>query len=216
MANQPNLDDYVDVAERLVEFRTKHPEGSLQQVDVQFIDFAGASWVIYTAAAYRGPEDLRPGHGTAWEPVPGKTPFTRDSELQNAETAAWGRAIMAALAADARRGGIASRQEVQNARARDEQAERDAAAANEPMSAKSRAYMFVLFSKKGPTDREEQLAGIRSITGFDYQSRGDLTEGHCQAVIAVLEARPDLAKQEQPEPDPTDGNDPWFGKGEQS
>lgn len=105
--------DYNDVASRIADFRTKHPEGSLQQVDLQFIDFAGASWVVYTAAAFRSPDDLKPGTGTAWEPVPGKTNFTRDSELQNAETAAWGRAIVAVLAADAKKG-VASAEEVRN------------------------------------------------------------------------------------------------------
>jgi hypothetical protein len=108
--------DYIDVAARIVEFRTKHPEGSLQQVALDFKEVAGKWWVIYTAAAYRAPDDERPGIGTAWEPVPGKTNFTRDSELQNAETAAWGRAIVAALAADTKRG-IASAQEVRNRRA---------------------------------------------------------------------------------------------------
>lgn len=108
-----NLDDYKTVPERIGEFRDKYPEGSLQQVDLQFVEVAGASWVVYTAAAYRTPFDERPGHGTAWEPVPGKTQFTRDSELQNAETAAWGRAIVAALAADVQKG-VASREEVRN------------------------------------------------------------------------------------------------------
>ena len=108
--------DYIDVAARIVEFRTKHPEGSLQQVTLDFREVAGKWWVIYTAAAYRAPDDARPGIGTAWEPVPGKTNFTRDSELQNAETAAWGRAIVAALAADTKRG-IASSEEVRNRRA---------------------------------------------------------------------------------------------------
>jgi hypothetical protein len=105
--------DYIDVATRIVEFRTKFPGGSLQQVDLQFVDFGAKSWVVYTAAAYRTPDDERPGHGTAWEPVPGKTNFTRDSELQNAETAAWGRAIVAALAADTKKG-VASAEEVRN------------------------------------------------------------------------------------------------------
>lgn len=105
--------DYIDVASRIVEFRTKHPEGSLQQAALDFKEVAGAWWVVYTAAAYRSPDDPRPGIGTAWEPVPGKTNFTRDSELQNAETAAWGRAIVAALAADTKRG-IASAEEVRN------------------------------------------------------------------------------------------------------
>ncbi len=108
--------DYIDVSERIVEFRNVYPTGSLQQVDLQFIDFAGKSWVVYTAAAYRTPDDERPGHGTAWEPVPGPTNFTKDSELQNAETSAWGRALVAVLAADTKRG-VASANEVRNRQA---------------------------------------------------------------------------------------------------
>ncbi len=111
------LDDYVDVAARIAEFRTKYPDGSLQQVSLDFREVAGAWWVVYTAGAYRSPDDARPGHGTAWEPVPGKTPYTRDSELQNAETAAWGRAIVAVLAADTKKG-VASAEEVRNAQER--------------------------------------------------------------------------------------------------
>lgn len=105
--------DYIDVAARIVEFRTKHPEGSLQQHDLQFVTVNGKDWVVYTAAAYRTPDDIRPGMGTAWEPVPGPTSFTRDSEVQNAETAAWGRAMVAALAVDTRKG-VASSEEVRN------------------------------------------------------------------------------------------------------
>jgi hypothetical protein len=108
--------DYIDVPTRIAEFREKYPTGSLQQAALEFREVADRWWVVYTAAAYRTPEDMRPGIGTAWEPVPGKTPYTRDSELQNAETAAWGRAIVAALAADTKRG-IASAEEVRNRRA---------------------------------------------------------------------------------------------------
>jgi hypothetical protein len=112
MANKLML-DYIDVAERIAMFREQHPEGSLQQVSLDFREVNGGWWVIYTAAAYRTPDDERPGIGTAWEPIPGRTNFTRDSEVQNAETAAWGRAIVAALAADTKRG-IASAEEVRN------------------------------------------------------------------------------------------------------
>lgn len=105
--------DYIDVATRIIEFREKFPQGSLTQVDLQFITFGGKDWVVYTAAAYRSPDDLQPGIGTAWEPVPGPTRFTRDSEVQNAETAAWGRAMVAALAVDTKKG-IASSEEVRN------------------------------------------------------------------------------------------------------
>lgn len=112
--------DYIDVAARIVEFRTKHPEGSLQPADpavpFRLVDVAGQPYIAVVAAAYRTPDDPRPGIGMAYEPVPGKTNFTRGSELQNAETSAWGRAIVAALAADTKRS-IASAEEVRNRRA---------------------------------------------------------------------------------------------------
>lgn len=113
MSYQKN-NDYVEVADRVREFREKYPDGSLTQVNLQFLEFAGKSWVVYTAAAYRTPEDPHPGIGTAWEQVPGLTPYTKNSEVQNAETAAWGRAMVAALAVDTKK--IASADEV---RARD-------------------------------------------------------------------------------------------------
>jgi hypothetical protein len=113
MANYKGPLDYIDVATRIVEFREKFPTGSLQQHSVEFVNVNGKDWVVYTAAAYRTPDDIRPGMGTAWEPIPGPTNFTRDSEVQNAETAAWGRAMVAALAVDTRKG-IASSEEVRN------------------------------------------------------------------------------------------------------
>jgi hypothetical protein len=109
--------DYVDVAERIVEFRTKYPEGSLQPADLgkpySIEDLDGNTYIVVVAAAYRTAEDARPGIGMAYEPFPGRTRFTRGSELQNAETSAWGRAIVAALAADTKRG-VSTREEVRN------------------------------------------------------------------------------------------------------
>lgn len=111
------LGDYVQVNERIVEFREKYPEGSLQPARLdepyEIVDTANGTYIVYGAAAYRTPDDERPGIGYAWEPFPGKTPYTKNSELMNAETSAWGRAIIAVLAADAKRG-IASAEEVRN------------------------------------------------------------------------------------------------------
>jgi hypothetical protein len=118
-------DSYNDVATRLTEFRGKHPDGRLRPLDpacpFRFEQVGDRLFVVVVAAAYRSPDDPLPGVGMAWEPFPGRTPYTKDSELQNAETAAWGRAIVAALAADTRR--VASRDEVRN-----RQADRDAPA----------------------------------------------------------------------------------------
>src|SRR5215472_10705708 len=130
--DQRNLDDYVTVAERIGEFRDKYPDGCLRPLnpDEPFRliqaqgfekngDLINQTFVVVVAAAHRGPTDSRPGVGMAWEVFPGRTPYTRGSELMNAETSAWGRAILAVLAADAKRG-IASAEEVRN-----RQAERD-------------------------------------------------------------------------------------------
>ena len=137
--DQRSLDDYVDVATRIAEFRAKHPNGYLQPLDpakpftvetVTGRDRDGETivqqtFVVYIAAAYREPGDEHPGIGSAWEIFPGRTPYTRGSELMNAETSAWGRAIIALGASDSKQG-IASREEVRN-----RQAERD-----EPASAR--------------------------------------------------------------------------------
>jgi hypothetical protein len=104
-----NMDDYVDVAERVQQFYAKYPDGRLLTAVVTFKQWP-SDGIFAQAEAYRTPDDPKPGVGTAWEPVPGKTSFTKDSEVQNAETAAWGRAIAAVGIATKK---IASKEEVQ-------------------------------------------------------------------------------------------------------
>jgi hypothetical protein len=67
---------------------------------------------VMQAFAYRTADDKRPGTGWSSLQIPGATPFTKGSEIENCETSAWGRAI-AALGFEVKRG-IASRQEVAN------------------------------------------------------------------------------------------------------
>jgi hypothetical protein len=83
---------YVEVRERMAWFFERYPEGSLQS---EILPSPIEGVVVVRAYAYRHPDDPRPGVGIASEPVPGKTPYTRDSELMNAETSAWGRALAA-------------------------------------------------------------------------------------------------------------------------
>jgi len=138
--NTPNRGDfardYIDVATRIAEFRRLYPTGSLRPVNpeqpIKVVTIGEKTFLEYVAAAYRTPDDPCPGVGISWEPFPGKTPFTRDSEAANAETSAWGRAIVAALAADTKHG-VASLDEVQNAKAR------QAASTAKPKSAIRRA-----------------------------------------------------------------------------
>ena len=111
-----DLSKYVDVAERIRIFRERYPEGSLQPANLDqpfsVMTIGERTFIVYVACAYRTPEDTRPGIGCAWETFPGTSPFVKNSELMNAETSAWGRAIVATLAADTQK--IATVQDVQN------------------------------------------------------------------------------------------------------
>jgi hypothetical protein len=121
-----SLDDYVDVPARIREFYERYPEGSIrpanreQPYKIERLPTPNGDqlFVVYTALAFRTPDDPEPGQGTAWEQFPGRTAFTRNSELMNAETSAWGRAL-GSLGIGVS-GKIASREEVRN-----RQAERD-------------------------------------------------------------------------------------------
>ena len=103
-----NMDDYVSVAERIDLFYAKHPDGSLQSELVELTP----DRVTVKAHAYRTADDPRPGIGHSSVTIPGSTPYTRGSEIENAETSAWGRAI-ASLGFEVKRG-ISSGEEVRN------------------------------------------------------------------------------------------------------
>lgn len=128
--------DYIDVAQRIADFRAAHPGGSLQPANIEkpydVLTIADQTFIVYAAAAYRTADDQRPGIGVAYEPFPGKSNFTRGSELQNAETSAWGRAIVAALAGDTKRS-VASAEEVRNRQAEREPAQPKPAETKPPL-----------------------------------------------------------------------------------
>lgn len=123
---EDRLSGYKEVPDRIVEFIAKYPDGSLTRVgeptivkmmvprfdeDGGLLDSVERTYIQYTAAAYRNPTDPAPGIGTVWEPFPGMTPYTRDSEIMNAETSAWGRALVA-IGIISKGEKIASKQEV--------------------------------------------------------------------------------------------------------
>jgi hypothetical protein len=108
--------NYMEVSERIAEFREHYPNGSLRPLNPErpwdIVTIGDRSFIWYAAAAYRSADDALPGVGVAWEPFPGTTPYTKNSELQNAETSAWGRAIIASLASSSKK--VASANEVRN------------------------------------------------------------------------------------------------------
>jgi hypothetical protein len=160
---------YIDVAARIVEFREKHPAGSLQPADPALpyrVEVIGdQTFIVVVAAAYRSEEDARPGIGMAYEQFPGRTPYTRGSELQNAETSAWGRAIVAALAADTRKG-IASQEEVRN-----RQAERDPdQESQEPSPADKMRDQILAYSNSKEWDPKAVAARFQTLMSCPIQT----------------------------------------------
>jgi hypothetical protein len=188
------LDDYVDVAERIRTFKEKYPDGSLQAHEYPRLWLIGdKTFIGYCAAAYRTPDDPRPGIGWAWEPVPGPTPFTKDSELMNAETSAWGRAIVA-LGFETKK--IASANEVRNRQ--DGQSEFQAPPAATETPAKKETLRVLKETletlQKGfpsPDPNHEYKADAKAYTKneFGKSSAANLTEHEAQQTILEFEKR---------------------------
>jgi hypothetical protein len=86
-----NLDGYVDVAARLKMMFDRFPELRLIEEKPEVVQVGDRQFISVTVTAYREPDDPLPATATAWEPYPGRTPYTRDSEMMNAATSALGR-----------------------------------------------------------------------------------------------------------------------------
>ena len=110
-----DISNYVTVAERVAMFYEKFPEGSIQFEFMGVMDGDPLKmWGV--ARAYRSADDMLPGTGTASELIVGKSPYTNGSELQNLETACWGRAV-ASLGIGTSKG-LSSKEEILGSRER--------------------------------------------------------------------------------------------------
>jgi hypothetical protein len=87
-----DIDNYVDVAERVTLFYEKWPDGRLATYPCAA--HSTDDRVCMKAEAYRTEDDRIPSTGHSWLAVPGTTGFTKGSEVENAETSAIGRAIV--------------------------------------------------------------------------------------------------------------------------
>ena len=97
----PDLSNYVDVATRIKLLVEKYPKASINCSTPKVVVIDGHTFIEVSAhincgeIVYETAERImyKSASASAWEPFPGKTPYTRDSEMMNAETSAIGRAI---------------------------------------------------------------------------------------------------------------------------
>ena len=86
--------DYVEVADRIRAWYEAYPNARIETEIVQIND----KIVVVKAQAFRGetPDEKPAGIGHSSMNIPGSTPYTRGSELENTETSAAGRALVMA------------------------------------------------------------------------------------------------------------------------
>lgn len=197
-----DLSDYVDVAERIAKFYAQYPDGRIAASPPRVESIDGKSFIAVTASVYRSETDPQPCIGSAWEPFPGKTPYTRESEAMNAETSAVGRAL--ALAGIEVRRSISSRDEVQ---ARQESAASkpprrprqdapqaptsparptDSARPSAVVTDKQHRMMMALLAGAGLKEHDEYVAYISDVIGRRTESSKDITPAEASRVIDAL------------------------------
>ena len=88
-----DLSGYVTVNERLARALKQWPELRVQETPPRLVDANGTLFVEVTTTVWRTPDDPLPAVASIWEPFPGVTPYTRNSEAANASTSALGRAL---------------------------------------------------------------------------------------------------------------------------
>jgi len=87
-----NLDGYVTVNERLKMALAKYPDLRVMELPFLVQEINGDTFLWCAVAVYPTP-DHQPTNGSVLEPMPGRTPYTRNSELMVGYTSALGRAL---------------------------------------------------------------------------------------------------------------------------
>jgi len=85
------LKDYVDVPHRLKMLADKFPDVRIIEHQPKIVTIGDKTFIEVKVQAWRSPDDQYPAVAFCWEPFPGDTPYTRDSEQMNAASSAYGR-----------------------------------------------------------------------------------------------------------------------------
>lgn len=88
-----DLGDYVEVKDRLAQALKQWPDMRVIETAPTLLEVGDRLFLVCRVEVFRTPDDTRPLVAQAWEPLPGRTPYTRDSELMVGMTSALGRAL---------------------------------------------------------------------------------------------------------------------------
>jgi len=154
-----DLGNYVEVADRLREWYEKNPTARI----VTTIVDQSEKRVTVKAEVFRKADDVLPaGVGHSALSIPGTTPYTKGAELENAETSAIGRALVAAGLPSKK---IASADEVRSKRS---EGSADAVIAQAATSIFSETETVVLAANPVAKIGAELAAGRCPVHGRDW------------------------------------------------
>jgi hypothetical protein len=88
-----NLGDYVDVPTRLAEALKRWPNLRIQETKPIIVTVDNQQYVEISCTVWNDENDVLPTIAYCWEPIPGRTPYTKGSEMMNASTSCLGRAL---------------------------------------------------------------------------------------------------------------------------
>ena len=210
---KPNF-DYNEVADRVRGFNEQYPDGRIE-THYEVLDLGGKPHIAVTAQVWKeqdvkkedggGAQYRRPDStGLSWLEVPGKTNFTRGSEIENAETSAVGRAL-AFIGFYAKGESLASTSEINAKKGSSSPPVKDVSEFAVPADEAEKAVV----GKSGLTDSQrKKLFGALKGAGVTGDQRKafvwltvqkhsvkDMTSADLDAVLAVLEGD----KSEHPE-----------------
>lgn len=209
-----DLNGYTTVNQRILTFYDLHPQGVISTHPAKVMDL-GAAVFISVIAEVRTTPDAPPISAEAWEVYPGKTPYTRDSEMMNAATSAIGRALMqlgigidkAAASADEVQARAADRP---NATAYNERQERrkEGSGHGDPMKPATEKQIAAVRRMMGAVPIDLRAQVLKIITGkdtFEALTNGDiqiLFDGGKEMISNAENTAAELALK-------TLGDDPW-------
>ena len=214
-----DLKDYVDVPARLKMLAEKYPQVRIVEYQPIIKQIGDKTYIEVKVQAWRDPDDKFPAIAYCWEPFPGTTPYTRDSEQMNAATSALGRLVAIMLpgaftkqasanevlhragppkqkpkfdtpAIDPWANQPTHKEQVQAIVERTSN-ERKAASAGSPATQPQLKMLTMRAKAKGLTVADDLRVFCADTIGRDITSSKDLTKAEASQVIDALIALPD-------------------------
>ena len=169
-----DLSNYVDVPERFKQALTKWPELRVMENRPEIITIGDKTFISVTMQIWRTPDDPIPAQATCFEPFPGKTSFTRDSEQMNASTSCLGRCLGLMMSFGSK---MASTEEVRN-----RQPETNAPAVLVRTPEKPRTASLGQNATDSPSE-----AQLKFLRGLNYEGPAPETRQEASALIKRLQ-----------------------------